>query len=90
MQATWSFMKKKGWVSRDTLNKAKKELLNCGLIMRTKVGGYRRPALYALTFKSIDDRDDVLDVKATNSAPGAWKSPDQYEDPYKNAYQFLQ
>ena len=46
----WSIMEKRGWKSRDTLNKARKELLAVELIMITRCGDRKRPHLYALTF----------------------------------------
>ena len=35
---TWSIMSKKGWKSRDTLNKARQELIECGFIECSRKG----------------------------------------------------
>ena len=66
-------MKKRGWKSRDTLNKARKELLDVELILITRHGDRKRPHLYALTFFAIDECNGKLDVKATKRPPSTWR-----------------
>jgi len=61
----WSIMAKRGWKSRDTLNKARKELLDVELIIVSRYGDRKRPHLYALTFFAIDECSGKLDIKAT-------------------------
>jgi hypothetical protein len=57
---TWAHMhEKRGWKSRDTLDKARIELLTAGFLFETVKG--RRPnraSWYALTFFAIDQHDD--------------------------------
>src|ERR1700740_1225008 len=45
----WKLMEERGWKSRDTLNKARKELLEAEIIVVTRRGDRRRPHLYAMT-----------------------------------------
>jgi hypothetical protein len=49
----WSIMEKRGWKSRDTLNKARQELLEVELILVARYGDRKRPHLYALTFSPL-------------------------------------
>jgi hypothetical protein len=60
MICTWAHMhEKRGWKSRDTLDKARAELITAGFLFETVKG--RRPnraSWYALTFFSLDAHDD--------------------------------
>ena len=69
----WSLMEKRGWKSRDTLNKARQELLDCELILVSRYGDRKRPHLYALTFFAIDECGGKLDVKATERPVSTWR-----------------
>jgi hypothetical protein len=69
----WTIMEKRGWKSRDTLNKARQELLDKELILISRYGGRRRAQLYALTFFAIDECNDKLDIKATERPPSLWR-----------------
>ena len=69
----WTIMEKRGWKSRDTLNKARKELLNVELIIVARYGDRKRPHLYALTFFAIDECQGKLDVKSTERPPSYWR-----------------
>ena len=78
--ATEKEMSAFGITSPDTINRAIKELLKRGLIVKTRHGGYsgkdgkRKPALYALTWLPVDDIDQcengmwVSKIKGTRSA----------------------
>lgn len=66
-------MRPRGWKSKDTLNKARQELVDAGLILLTRQGGLHRCSLYAVTFFSVDDCDGKLDVGATRAPPGGWR-----------------
>jgi hypothetical protein len=59
MICTWAHMhEKRGWKSRDTLDKARAELMAAGFLFETVKG--RRPnraSWYALTFFAIDPND---------------------------------
>ena len=69
----WTIMEKRGWKSRDTLNKARKELLSVELILVARYGDRKRPHLYALTFFAIDECQGKLDIKPTERPPSYWR-----------------
>lgn len=69
---TWSMMRKRGWRSQTTLNKARKELLEAGFILLTRKGGKHQAALYALAWKNIDHCNGKLDIAATTSPPATY------------------
>lgn len=50
----YSLMEKRGWKSKGTLHKAKKELIDKKFIEVSRQGGKHKASLYALTFKPID------------------------------------
>lgn len=70
--AAWSLMRVQGWRSRDTLGKAKRELLAAGLIELTRQGGLHVPTLYAFTWLPIAECGGKLDVSASKVASGKW------------------
>lgn len=79
LSAAWKLMSARGWRSRDTLNKALRELLDGGWIVKTRQGGLHRCSLYAVTFFVIDDVRDKsgyskfdTGVSPTSSPPGGW------------------
>lgn len=65
LTAAYSVMREKGWNSTGTLNKARKALLDAGLIQETRSGGRHRCTLYAVTWRGIDECKGKLDVKPT-------------------------
>lgn len=73
LSAAWGIMKAHGWKSRDTLHKALRELLELGLIEKTRQGGKHVCSLYALTWLAIDECGGKLDVSATRIPSGLWK-----------------
>ena len=54
--AAWSMMKERGWNSKDTLNKALRELEHYSFIHMIQKGGLNRPCLYALCWRDINKR----------------------------------
>lgn len=73
-------MKELGWKSKSQLYKARNELLENGWIIRTRVGGTNKAALYALTFRKIDECKDKAGrskfdhgINPTRKAPDNWK-----------------
>ena len=78
LMATWSFLhEKRGWKSKDSLYKARQELVEAGLIMITRFGGKNRATLYGLTFENIDEGKVKLHVKTTKVPHGAWRKSDE-------------
>ncbi|VVC82515.1 hypothetical protein [Sideroxydans sp. CL21] len=76
--AAWKLMHPRGWKSEDTLNKAKRGLLESGLIVETRKGA--RPnkcSLYALTWFALDDCGGKLDMSAQSFPRGAYRLKDK-------------
>lgn len=72
--AAWRLMHPRGWRSREALHRALKELKEHGLILLTRQGGKHRANLYALTWEAIDECGGKLDVAATRTPPGDWRT----------------
>lgn len=72
--AAWGWMKKRGWKSRDTLNRAQTELESSGWIIRTRQGGRHKANLFALTWLGIDECDGKLDVPPTTVPSNRWRN----------------
>lgn len=68
-----SVMKSFGFNSSDTINSAKKQLLNHGLIIETRPGQFTNPggicALYAVTWQPIDECHGKLNTAPTSTPP---------------------
>lgn len=75
LAAPWSWMRNRGWRSKDTLHRALTELLDTGMIELTRQGGMLGPSLYAFTWLPIHDTRVPLDVGPTSVASGRWKLP---------------
>jgi len=70
----WSDMRTRGWKSKDTLERARKELLRAGFIEVSRQGGRRICNLYALTFHAVDPCGGKLDVSPTEMPSHHWKN----------------
>jgi hypothetical protein len=68
-------MHKRGWKSKDTLDRAKKELLEKRWAIVTRQGGRKIPSLYALTFWGVDECGGKLDpqIIPRNQPRDSWK-----------------
>ena len=59
LTVAYGFMKSRGWRSKSTLSKAVSELVDAGLIVKTRDGYFRNPGarcdLYAITWENIDE-----------------------------------
>ncbi len=75
LSAEWSRMKTRGWRSKTTLHKARKELEDSGFIVVTRRHGRltKLPTCYAITWQSIDETKNTIEFKPTNVAPNLWK-----------------
>jgi hypothetical protein len=74
MCAAWKLMHLRGWKSEETLCKAKRKLLEVGLIVETRKGA--RPnkcSLFALTWYALDDCKGKLDISPQSFPRGAYK-----------------
>lgn len=63
-------MRPRGWKSKDTLNKARQELIDAGYIVMSRQGGLHRCSLYAVTFFAIDECAGKLEISPTRGP--AW------------------
>ena len=71
--AAWKLMKRRGWRSEDTLAKAKKELLDLGLIAETRRGARpNKASLYAVTWCALDDCGGKLDISPSGFPRGRY------------------
>lgn len=72
IHAAVGWLRKRGWASTGQIQKAKAELIERGLIVRTKAGGLNAgPDLYALTWLPVSNFVG-LDLKPAQYHPGAW------------------
>jgi len=82
----FSFMKPRGWKSTHTLIAAKRELLNAGLIIETRMGARpNKASLYAVTWHALDECGGKLDISAQGFQRGAYKQKDSLPLMIKNA-----
>jgi hypothetical protein len=78
--ATYSLLKKRGWKSKGTLNRAIKELVESGFVEVSRQGGRNKCSLYAVTFYAIDECKGKLDISATNTPTSIWKRNEPVPD----------
>ena len=79
LSVAWSRMKPRGWRSEATLHKAKKELLQSGLIVETRMGARpNRCSLYAITCYALDE-NDKLEMTSSSYPRGKYKLKDPTE-----------
>jgi len=72
-QLALKYLQKRGWKSADQIQKAKTELINRGLIIKTKLGGLSiGPDWYALTWLDITDFSG-LDIRPKEYHRGGWQ-----------------
>jgi hypothetical protein len=69
----WKIMNNRRWRSRDTLQKARTELLDKEWIVISRRGGRHQATLYAVTFYAIDYCAGKLDIASTGSPTGEWR-----------------
>lgn len=72
--AAYSMLEKRGWKSKGTVDRSKKELLRSGWIVTSRQGGRNQCSLYALTFYAIDDCKGKLDINPTVTPSHMWKN----------------
>lgn len=73
LTCAYAVLRRRGWVSRTTIEKARSELEITGWLVRTRQGHRNRCSLYALTFVAIDDCHSKLDVPSGSTPLGFWK-----------------
>lgn len=71
-QLSVGWLRKRGWKSNDQIQKAKTELLDRGLVIKTRLGGLSAgPDWFALTWAPICNYDG-LDISSSDYHPGKW------------------
>ena len=74
LSAAWSQMQARGWKSKETLFKAKSELIALGLIVETRKGARpNKASLYACTWMALDHCGGKLEIKPQGFPRGAYK-----------------
>ena len=78
LSAPYSRMKRRGWRSKATLSAAIAELIEAAFVVRTRTP-YRNHvcALYAITWKPIDECDGKLEAAAERVASNAWRKTEK-------------
>lgn len=77
LAAAWSLMRKRGWKSKDTLQRALRELIDAGMIEQTRQGGLHCASLFAFTWLPIEECGGKLDVRATLVPSSLWRKNGQ-------------
>jgi hypothetical protein len=81
MCLAWSVMKTRGWSSRDTLAKARAELLASGVLEISRQGGRHKATLYALSIFAVNDCKGKLDIAATRAPKSLWRETENPPEP---------
>ncbi len=69
----WSLMNGRGWRSKDTLYRAREELIDNGFIVLTRQGGKHQCSLFAVTWQPVDECGGKLEWPSSPVALGYWK-----------------
>lgn len=86
LTTAYSVLKDRGFNSKDTITRAKNELLAAKLIIQTRQGRFINPGaqceLYALSWKSIDECSGKhLETKPTSTPPRAFSLENTNRNP---------
>ena len=75
LSAEWSSMRRRGWPSKTTLHKARKELVETGFIVVTRRHGRltKLPTCYAITWQAIDATNNTVEIPPSPRALNLWK-----------------
>lgn len=77
LQASFKWLKSRGWTSSSVVQRARKMLEDRGLIVRTRQGGFGiGPSRYAVTWHVITNFQG-LDITRAGYHPGAWAMLDR-------------
>lgn len=89
LQATKSCMEPRGWTSNDQLTQAKRELLESGLIIQTRWGGFGMSCdLFALAWQPINECGGKLDIPSTTNPPVDWMKEEKKKVAEGKLYDF--
>jgi hypothetical protein len=74
----WSRMRRRGWKSKSTLSAAIHEAIEAGFLERSRFGNRNHVcALYAITWKPIDECGGKLQIPPTKVASSAWRKSEK-------------
>jgi hypothetical protein len=91
LSACWKFMKPRGWRSEATLAKAKRELIDLGLIVETRKGARpNKASLYAVTWCDLDHCGGKLDMSPQSFPRRAYKLRDPLPPIQPKTHRLLQ
>jgi len=77
LTACAKYLNGKGWRSNDTIVRARRELLDCGLLIETRKGGFpNTPAWFALSWLDLD-QGQGLDINPRLYRRGEYLRPDK-------------
>lgn len=72
-QLSTGWLRRRGWNSHDTVQRAKLEIVTRQLAIKTRLGGLNAgPDLWAVTWLPISDYVRLTEVRANSYHPGAW------------------
>lgn len=74
LSAAWTLMRRRGWRSESTLNRALRGLLDKAFLLKTRQGGKHRCSFFAVTWREVHDCNGKHDMPPTRTAPGTWKN----------------
>ena len=91
LSACWKFMKPRGWRSEATLSKAKRQLIDLGLIVETRKGARpNKASLYAVTWCDMDHCEGKLDMLLKAFPRGAYRLRDPLPPMQPKTHRLLQ
>lgn len=86
-----SWLRTRGWNSSDVIHRAKNELVERNLIVKTRQGGFNMgPDWWAVTWLSISDFTGIAEFNQTTFPRGSWHwfKPPESERPKKNCNRY--
>lgn len=79
LTACEKYLKPKGWRSNDTIVRARRELIDCGLLIETRKGGFpNTTAWFALSWQALDHAHG-LDIDPKLYRTGGYMRPEKPE-----------
>lgn len=72
IQLSEKWLKGRGWASKDVIQRARKQLVESGLLWVTKQGGNKWPTLFGFTWLDVTDYKG-LDVPVGQFVKGGWR-----------------
>jgi hypothetical protein len=77
LTACEKYLKPKGWRSNDTVVRARRELINCGLLIETRKGGFPNTSVWFALSWQVLDQARGLDIDAKRYRSGEYMRPEK-------------